>query len=186
MGETARRTYYDDLGLRPGAGQKEIEMSYWRRVTASSGRRDGNWEEAYFVLSDPARRKDYDRKIGLDRHPAWSGGESGERAERLWRRALGLLRENREREALRSLRSSLRLQPAGPGRRSLLALLVARAEGDPREGLRLALAAYRQAPRNTAVVENLAAVCELAGLRKRACGLRQSLRKASARRPATS
>jgi DnaJ-class molecular chaperone len=76
-------TYYQLLGVKRGASQKEIKKGYWeaaRKVhpdtapanaTAKQKREvSGRFAEinnAYEVLSDPKRRKAYDTSIGLGR-----------------------------------------------------------------------------------------------------------------------
>lgn len=64
------RTHYDVLGLAPNATAAEIKAA-WRRAARDfhpdRGGSDARFHlaaEAYEVLSDPARRADYDRRLG--------------------------------------------------------------------------------------------------------------------------
>jgi signal peptidase I len=54
--------HYATLGVRPDASEQEIEAAY-RRTSLETGYQDGAWRqlwEAYEVLRDPERRRQYD------------------------------------------------------------------------------------------------------------------------------
>jgi len=78
------RNYYTLLGIRPGATQAEIKSAYRRKAKtlhpdACGGDRElfQAVQEAYEVLSDPARRRAYDLQLVDRRRP---------RAQPPWRR----------------------------------------------------------------------------------------------------
>ena len=78
------RTHYDVLGLGPAATATEIKAAWRRAARLNHPDRGGSDEqfhlaaEAYEVLSDPARKAEYDRRLGRggseDRHPARAAG----------------------------------------------------------------------------------------------------------------
>ena len=73
-GRQSQRDYYEVLGIAPDASADEIKRAYHR--SAFQCHPDRNWEseesnkrmeeinEAYTVLSDPARRREYDLPRG--------------------------------------------------------------------------------------------------------------------------
>jgi cytochrome c biogenesis protein CcmG, thiol:disulfide interchange protein DsbE len=76
-------TYYIVLGIEPGASREEVEQAYQRqrerynpeRVAALdedmrkvAAQRTAEIDQAYRILSDPARRRQYDIGIGLAPH----------------------------------------------------------------------------------------------------------------------
>lgn len=73
----SQRDYYQVLGIAPGAGAEEIKRAYHR--LAFQCHPDRNWEseeaneemerinEAYAVLSDPIKRREYDLPRGYGR-----------------------------------------------------------------------------------------------------------------------
>jgi hypothetical protein len=188
MDERPRNTHYDELGVTPGAGQKKIEEAYWVRRFAGGDTLPGSSlasaDRAYLVLSDPLKRRAYDRRIGIGRHPAWAEERSrAAKARTTYRRALTLAGRRREGEALKLMKQCVRLSPDNALYRSSMALLMARTGHGVEKGVRFAMDAYRQSPADHGVVENVAAVCELAGLKRRASGLRRSLRVAGRKGP---
>lgn len=78
MGDETLTTYYDFLGVRPEASAREIKSAFRKKAkvfhpdTARSDDRSMRFLlEAYRTLSDPQRRREYDRK--LRRYRARSG-----------------------------------------------------------------------------------------------------------------
>lgn len=73
----SQRDYYQVLGISPGASAEEVKRAYHR--SAFQCHPDRNWEneeaneemerinEAYSVLSDPAKRREYDLPRGYGR-----------------------------------------------------------------------------------------------------------------------
>lgn len=181
MNGEARRTHYDELGLVPGADRKKVERAFWEIRTGreGGGARRGALraaEQAYLVLSDPGKRRAYDRLIGIDRHPAWEEtARDAAEARNTYRRALALLERKREEEALGLLKACVRLHPGEALYRSSLALLLARRGRGVKKGFRLGMEAYRQSPGDRGVAENTAAICDIAGLHKRASAIRRAL-----------
>ena len=178
-----RRTYYDDLGIPSSASRKAIEMAFWRwQERSSAGGRSvearRRAEEAYLTLAEPARRRNYDRLLGLESHPAWTP-VSSRRAGALLRRAMAMAKRGRNRRAVALLRRAVSLDPGSAACRSLLGLLVARTGGSLCEAAGHCRGAYEKAPHEKAVVVNYAAICEMTGLRKRAAGLRRRAKRLS-------
>ena len=76
-GRQSQQDYYDVLGIRPNASPEEIKKAYHR--LAFQCHPDRNWEseeangqmerinEAYAVLSDPIKRREYDLPRGYAR-----------------------------------------------------------------------------------------------------------------------
>src|SRR6266545_2347507 len=92
-------TYYDLLGVPPDAPLSEIQAGYdmQRRHAEWSGSPDpvllAQYDAAWQVLSDPARRRAYDQSIGLGGPaPVGPGGGwgHGTRARRLAGRPAGV------------------------------------------------------------------------------------------------
>lgn len=75
-------THYDVLGLAPGADDDIIKAAYRVVVKRLHPDRGGDPQqmarvnEAYAVLSDPARRRDYDREL-VTHGPATTAGTAG-------------------------------------------------------------------------------------------------------------
>jgi curved DNA-binding protein CbpA len=79
-GMRSGRDYYEVLGISPGASAEEIKRAYHR--SAFQCHPDRNWEdeeaneemerinEAYAVLSDPIKRREYDLPRGYGRMTA--------------------------------------------------------------------------------------------------------------------
>jgi curved DNA-binding protein CbpA len=79
-GTPSQRDYYRVLGIAPGAGAEEIKRAYHR--LAFQCHPDRNWEneeaneemerinEAYAILSDPIKRREYDLPRGYGRMTA--------------------------------------------------------------------------------------------------------------------
>ena len=172
-----RRTYYEDLGIPANASRKAIEMAFWRWQGRSPA---GGWsaeerrraEEAYLTLTDPGRRRDYDRLLGLGSHPAWTPAYS-RRARAFFQRAVAMAKRGRNRRAVALLRRAVVLDPGSAACRSLLGLLVARTGGSLREAAGHCRGAYEESPCEKAVVINYAVICEMTGLHTRAAGLRR-------------
>jgi hypothetical protein len=87
------RNYYTLLGIRPGATQAEIKSAYRRKAKtlhpdACGGDRElfQAVQEAYEVLSDPARRRAYDLQLA-DKPPPRAQPPWGRRAAPARRRA---------------------------------------------------------------------------------------------------
>jgi len=64
-------TYYNTLALETNATQSEIRKAYKRLVKENPPNSDDTEfftkvSEAFFVLSDPERRKEYDRQVLLN------------------------------------------------------------------------------------------------------------------------
>ena len=78
MPEAARKSYYDVLGVPPGAGAKDIKSAYRRAARAAHPDLGGTAADfhdvavAYETLSDPQRRERYDAETGRGR-PAPAG-----------------------------------------------------------------------------------------------------------------
>jgi hypothetical protein len=77
----ARRTHYDELGLRPGASDKDIERAYRKYraemdlPTAAPDRvRESRMKAAYETLIDPPRRAAYDAMLAGPRRRERSRG----------------------------------------------------------------------------------------------------------------
>ncbi|HUP67907.1 MAG TPA: hypothetical protein VM145_06830 [Sphingomicrobium sp.] len=69
---TTRRNHYEVLGLAPSATMAEIGEAFGRELLLSRTRAFGTLADvsiAYEALRDPARRKAYDRKIGVNQPP---------------------------------------------------------------------------------------------------------------------
>jgi len=67
-----RPTHYDMLGLSPSATQEEIGRAFARAMGmfgAHSAASAAQVSAAFGILRDPAKRRDYDRAIGLVRDP---------------------------------------------------------------------------------------------------------------------
>jgi len=67
-----QRNHYEVLGLRPSASKSEIDEAFGRELLLSRTRAFGALAEvsiAYEALRDPARRKAYDRSIGVNQTP---------------------------------------------------------------------------------------------------------------------
>ncbi|KAL6867510.1 hypothetical protein ACP4OV_015534 [Aristida adscensionis] len=79
----AASSFYDVLGLRPGASAREIKDSYRRLARAvhpdAAAARPASAEDfirvhaAYSTLSDPDKRADYDRRLLLSSSAAGGG-----------------------------------------------------------------------------------------------------------------
>jgi DnaJ-class molecular chaperone len=77
QGRQSQRDYYEVLGVAPDASAEEIKRAYYR--SAFQSHPDRNWEseeahekmqeinEAYAVLSDPVKRREYDLPRGYGR-----------------------------------------------------------------------------------------------------------------------
>ena len=68
----SRPTHYDMLGLSPSATQEEIGRAFARAMGmfgAHSAASAAQVSAAFGILRDPAKRRDYDRAIGLVRDP---------------------------------------------------------------------------------------------------------------------
>jgi curved DNA-binding protein CbpA len=72
-------TLYDILGLAPDATTEDVNRAYASRREADAGGSAGSdrgtldamaWREAHAILSNPARRQAYDRKLALAAAPA--------------------------------------------------------------------------------------------------------------------
>jgi hypothetical protein len=67
-----QRNHYEVLGLSPSASKSEIDEAFGRELLLSRTRAFGALAEvsiAYEALRDPARRKAYDRSIGVNQTP---------------------------------------------------------------------------------------------------------------------
>ena len=175
-----RPTCYQDLGLTPSAARKDVERAFWRRQEECR-RRGGDEglrrriEEAYLTLSDPVRRREYDRRIGCSRHPAWSG--AGERrAAELLRRCREHLEGGREKAALANVRRAIAADPGNARSLSYLGLLTARSGGQMRRAVDCAQNAHRMMPGDRTIALNLAAVLDMAGMSRRARRIRRDFR----------
>lgn len=79
----ARKSYYDILGVPPGAGLKDIKDAYRRAARAAHPDLGGSAERfhdvavAYETLSDPQRRERYDADTGRNRSAADSARGAG-------------------------------------------------------------------------------------------------------------
>ncbi len=172
-----RRTCYSDLGIPEGASRKEIERAFWDRQRQGGEAAGGpealqRAERAYLTLSDPERRRMYDRRLGKARHPAWD--QSAPMAAReTFGRCLQLMARKEHGRALRMAKRAVSLDPACPLYRSCMALLMARTGASVQEALRQGRAAWEQDPRDRRIALNLAALYETAGMRKRARSLRR-------------
>lgn len=136
-------TFYHLLGIDPGSGSREVYESYERTgrlVHPSHARRlglDGRegvlellFEQvtrAYLTLSDPDRRKAYDREVGPARWTALKSGSASreEEAQRLYERAQSLAAAEQYHSAIELLQQSARLSPRADVY-TLLGLLQAR------------------------------------------------------------
>lgn len=182
MGEhVMKRTYYQDLGVPWRATQKEIEKAYWgwqeeRRARGTVDSAARRAEEAYRTLSEPGRRRSYDRLVDGRYHPAWIETFPGP-AQEAYERCLALEREGRRRQALTSARRAVQLDPHSPVYRSHAGLLTAKSGGSIGEALRQGRLAHEQDPRSRSIALNLAAIYDIAGFRKRAARLRRRNRQ---------
>jgi Flp pilus assembly protein TadD len=172
-----RRTYYEDLGIPSRASRKAIEMAFWRwqgRRLAGQPEADARRraEEAYMTLADPEKRRDYDRLLGLESHPAWTPS-SPHRARASFERAEEMIKRGRNRRAVALLRRAVALDPGSATYRSHLGLLVARTGGSLREAAAHCRRAYEESPHERAIALNFAMICEMNGLHRRASGLRR-------------
>ena len=64
----SRSNYYETLGVAPSASDEEIKQAFARKMTFVATRPLGGTAQliaAYETLKDPARRRNYDRSIGL-------------------------------------------------------------------------------------------------------------------------
>jgi curved DNA-binding protein CbpA len=179
--QPVRQNYYQDLGISPAASRKEVERAFWvrqRQCRNGSGSADlrRRIEEAYLTLSDPPRRRDYDRRLGCRLHPAWERG-SRETARVMFRNAMVMLEEGREERALASLRRAVNLDPRNAPYLSYLALLTARKGGSLGQAVRYGQEALDRAPGDRAIALNLAAVLEMAGMNRRARRIRRQYRR---------
>lgn len=138
-------TFYHLLGIDPGSGAREVYDSYERTARLahpSHARRlglDGRegvlellFEQvtsAYLTLSDPDRRKAYDRDIGPARWTALKTGSASasreEEARRCYERARTLAAAEEYHSAIELLQQAARLAP-GADVYGLLGLLQAR------------------------------------------------------------
>lgn len=136
-------TLYHLLGIDPGSGAREVYDAYDRMarlVHPSHARRlglDGRegvlellFEQvtrSYLTLSDPERRKAYDREIGPVRWTALKSGTASreEEAQRLYERAQALAAAEQYHSAIELLQQSARLSPRADVY-TLLGLLQAR------------------------------------------------------------
>lgn len=162
---------YRALGVRPDAGQREIESAFlaWRTARAAgAGDADGyrRAEFAYHLLSEPLARARHDRQLGLRQHPAWTAECAGAVRGAL-RRAVQDLACGRALTARRRLETAVRLAPEDPDALSYLALATARTGGELHRGLRQAERAVGLRPGDPALLFNLAVVCAAAGLTSR-------------------
>ena len=167
-----KKSYYQELGIPVRSTQKEIEIAFWGRQEEYRRRKMTDElfrlaEEAYQVLSDPARRGDYDRQIGLVIHPAWRSDSKGA-ARRCFRAGLNRMARGRETEALALLERSVRLDPEEPHPRSYLALLIARTGGCRHTAVHHGRRAAEAAPDAVNILWNLSRVYRLVGLKGRA------------------
>lgn len=179
-GDPHRTTCYADLGVPRSASQKEIETALWlwrerwRRGDALEERLR-KAEQAYLTLSDPCRRRAYDRLLGVSRHPAWKEERPRRTvaARKVFRRCQALMRRGDDEGALRMARRAAALDPGCALYWSALGLLVARSGGCLREAVRHGQRGYELEPAERRIALNLAAIYEKAGLRKRALRLRR-------------
>lgn len=154
-----------------------MERAFWRGQERCR-RRGGDEElrrrieEAYLTLSDPSRRRDYDRMIGCSRHPAWSVDGERRAAEYL-RRCRSHLEGGRARAALENARRAAAADPGNPRSMSYLGLLTARSGGKMRKAIDCAQDAHGLMPGDRTIAMNLAAVLEMAGMSKRARRIRR-------------
>lgn len=136
-------TLYHLLGIDPGSGAREVYDAYERTarlVHPSHARRlglDGRegvldllFEQvtrAYLTLSDPERRKAYDREAGPARWTALKAGSASreEEARRRFERAQALAAAEEYHSAIELLQQAVRLAP-GAEVYALLGLLQAR------------------------------------------------------------
>jgi curved DNA-binding protein CbpA len=59
--------YYRVIGVAPNASFKEIEAAYWREAFGASPRRIAELNQAYEVLSNDDRRREYDARRAQER-----------------------------------------------------------------------------------------------------------------------
>jgi curved DNA-binding protein CbpA len=180
-GQSVRQNYYQDLGISPAASRKEVERAFWirqRQCRCGSGSADARRriEEAYLTLSDPPRRRDYDRRLGCRLHPAWKDG-SRETARVMFRNSMLMLEGGREERALASLRRAVNLDPRNALYLSYLALLTARSGGSLGQAVRYGQEALERAPGDRGIALNLAVILEMAGMRRRARRIRRQHRR---------
>jgi curved DNA-binding protein CbpA len=82
---TVTGSLYDVLGVAPGASVPELRAAYLRAArrhhpdTGGEGADMTRLNEAWSVLSDPVRRRVYDRELGVagGGEPIWSAGPAG-------------------------------------------------------------------------------------------------------------
>jgi curved DNA-binding protein CbpA len=180
-GQPLRQNYYQDLGISPAASRKEVERAFWvrqRQCRSGIGGADlrRRIEEAYLTLSNPPRRRDYDRRLGCRLHPAWESG-SRETARVMFRNAMVMLEGGREERALASLRRAVRLDRGKALYLSYLALLTARRGGALGEAVRYGQEALERAPGDREIALNMAAILETAGMNRRARRIRRQHRR---------
>lgn len=136
-------TFYHLLGIDPGSGAREVYDAYDRTarlVHPSHARRlglDGRegvlellFEQvtrSYLTLSDPDRRKAYDREVGPARWTALKPGSASreEEARRLYERAQALAAAEQYHSAIELLQQAAHFSP-GADTYALLGLLQAR------------------------------------------------------------
>jgi Flp pilus assembly protein TadD len=179
--EPDRQSYYHDLGIRPGASRKGIERAFWlwqercrlSHIPSDASRRA---EEAYLTLSDPRRRRDYDRRLGCEEHPAWKKVSRGT-ARVFFRQGLHMMKRRRHTRALDFVRRSVTLDPYNALYLSYLGLLTARTGGCLRKATRCAQEAFERSPSEARIADNLASTLELAGMPKRARKIRRGSRR---------
>lgn len=179
--ESVRRSYYHDLGIRPGASRKIVERAFWlwqqrcrrSRFPSDACRRA---EEAYLTLSDPSRRRDYDRRLGWEDHPAWRKVYRGS-ARVFFSRCQHMMKRRRYAGALDSVRRSVTLDPYNALYLSYLGLLTALTGGCLRKAARCAQEAFERSPGETRIADNLATILEMAGMPKRARKIRRRSRR---------
>lgn len=175
--EIVRRTHYEELGISTSATQKQVERAFYlRRKGGGRAALSGRVDAAYAILSDPQRRRAYDRRIGCSPHPAWVDASPVE-AKEVFERGLDLFRKGRCARALPYVRHAVALDPRKPLYGSYLALLIAVTGGNLRDAVRLGRRAWEHEPGSRPVAMNLAAVYEIAGLARRAGRIRRAARR---------
>lgn len=179
--QPGRQSYYHDLGIRPGASRKVVERAFWlwqersrRSHIPNDVRRRA--EEAYVTLSDSRRRRDYDRRLGCEEHPAWKKVSRGT-ARVFFRQCLLMMKRRRYPRALNFVRRSVTLDPYDALYLSYLGLLTARTGGCLRKATRYAQEAFERSPGEARIADNLASTLELAGMPKRARKIRRRSRR---------